>query len=84
MSVLFTNTRNEWALFNTAQSEAECSSRLFIGLAVMVYEPIYHNIGKKFLVLKRSTRFGGFSQNAILFATFAKKLVKTLKHGSLY
>ena len=39
---------------------------------------------KKLLVLARLTRFGGFSQNAIVLATFAKNLVKTLKHGSLH
>ena len=34
---------------------------------------------KKLLVLKRSTRFGGFSQNAIVFATFCLKFAQNPK-----
>ena len=32
---------------------------------------VHGTLHKKLLVLRRSTSFGGFSQNAILFATFS-------------
>ena len=38
--------------------------------AVEVKKPDCANPHKKLLVLRRSTSFGGFSQTAIVFATF--------------
>ena len=35
---------------------------------------VHGTLHKKLLISRRSTRFGGFSPNAILFATFCKKL----------
>ena len=35
---------------------------------------LHGTLHKKWLISRRSTRFGGFSPNAILFATFCKKL----------
>ena len=51
-----------------------------------VKTPVPETLHKKLLVLKRSTPFGGFSQNAILFATLilAKNWLKTLVHGTLH
>ena len=37
---------------------------------------VHATLHKRLLVLRRSTRFGGFSPNAILFATFCSKLAQ--------
>ena len=39
---------------------------------------VHGTLHKKLLVLRRSTRFGGFSPNAILLEDFAKNWFKTL------
>ena len=38
--------------------------------------PVHGTLRKKLLVLRRSTRFGGFSPNGVLFATFCLKLAE--------
>ena len=45
---------------------------------------VHGTLHKKLLISRRSTSFGGFSPNAILFATFSKNWVKTLVHGTLH
>ena len=45
---------------------------------------VHGTLHKKLLISRRSTSFGGFSPNAILFATFFKNWVKTLVHGTLH
>ena len=43
---------------------------------------VHGTLHKKLLISRRSTSFGGFSPNALLFATFFKNWVKTLVHGT--
>ena len=45
---------------------------------------VHGTLHKKLLISRRSTSFGGFSPNAILFQHFAKNWVKTLVHGTLH
>ena len=45
---------------------------------------VHGTLHKKLLISGRSTSLGGFSANAILFATFFQKWVKTLVHGTLH
>ena len=44
---------------------------------------VHGTLQKKLLISRRSTSFGGFSANALLFANFSKNWVKTLVHGTL-